>query len=112
MTSVVSVTYTTLGGLRAVVMTDFMQSVLLFGGALMVIATVTWQFGGLGWFPTTWHSNWDSQPVIRPPSNGSWPLVTPPQRDARWPRNSVWRVTGQHDQFRANPAAHNFGAWT
>jgi len=63
-TGVVSVTYTTLGGLRAVVMTDFIQTILLFGGALLVIATVTWHFGGLGWFPTNWHSNWDSQPVF------------------------------------------------
>ncbi|APZ96534.1 sodium:solute symporter family transporter [Fuerstiella marisgermanici] len=63
-TGVVSVTYTTLGGLRAVVMTDFMQTVLLFGGALMVLATVTWKFGGFGWLPTQWHDNWDSQPVF------------------------------------------------
>lgn len=63
-TGLVAVTYTTLGGLRAVVMTDFLQTVLLFGGAVLVLATVTWQFGGLGWFPTTWHSNWDSQPVF------------------------------------------------
>lgn len=63
-TGIVSVTYTTLGGLRAVVMTDFMQTVLLFGGALLVLATVTWDFGGLGWFPTKWHSNWDAQPVF------------------------------------------------
>jgi SSS family solute:Na+ symporter len=63
-TGIVSVIYTTLGGLRAVVMTDFLQTVLLFGGALLVLATVTWHFGGLGWFPTTWHSNWDSQPVF------------------------------------------------
>lgn len=63
-TGVVSVTYTTLGGLRAVVMTDFMQTILLFGGALLVLATVTWNFGGLSWFPTQWHENWDSQPVF------------------------------------------------
>lgn len=63
-TGIVSVTYTTLGGLRAVVMTDFMQTILLFGGALLVLATVTWNFGGLGWFPTKWHANWDSQPVF------------------------------------------------
>lgn len=63
-TGVVSVTYTTLGGLRAVVMTDFMQTVLLFGGALLVLLTVTWNLGGLSWFPTKWHANWDSQPVF------------------------------------------------
>ncbi|MEZ6127507.1 MAG: sodium-coupled permease [Planctomycetaceae bacterium] len=63
-TGIVSVIYTTLGGLRAVVMTDFLQTILLYGGALLVLATVTWNFGGIGWFPTTWHSNWDSQPVF------------------------------------------------
>ena len=63
-TGIVSVIYTTLGGLRAVVMTDFVQTILLFGGALLVLATVTWHFGGIGWFPTKWHSNWDPQPVF------------------------------------------------
>ncbi len=60
----VSLIYTTMGGLRAVVITDFMQTILLFGGALLVIATVTWDFGGFGWFPTTWQPNWDTQPVF------------------------------------------------
>jgi SSS family solute:Na+ symporter len=63
-TGLVSVTYTTLGGLRAVVVTDFMQTCLLFGGALLVLATVTWDFGGFGWFPTTWHESWDTQPFF------------------------------------------------
>ncbi len=63
-TCVVSIIYTTLGGLRAVVVTDFMQTVLLFGGALLVIATVTWDFGGFGWVPTKWQPHWDTQPVI------------------------------------------------
>lgn len=63
-TGLVSVIYTTLGGLRAVVVTDFMQTCLLFGGALLVLATVTWEFGGFGWFPTTWHENWDAQPFF------------------------------------------------
>ena len=63
-TGVVSVIYTTLGGLRAVVVTDFMQTMLLFGGALLVLLTVSWSLGGLGWFPTTWHPNWDTQPFF------------------------------------------------
>lgn len=62
-TGFVSLIYTSLGGLRAVVITDFMQTVLLFGGALLVVITVTWDFGGFGWFPTQWHSNWDTQPL-------------------------------------------------
>ena len=63
-TGFVSIIYTSIGGLRAVVVTDFMQTVLLFGGALLVIGTVTWKFGGFGWFPTEWQSTWDRQPFF------------------------------------------------
>lgn len=63
-TGMVAVVYTSLGGLRAVVVTDFMQTVLLFGGALLVLVTVSWDFGGVGWFPTTWQENWDTQPLV------------------------------------------------
>ncbi len=63
-TGIVSVIYTSLGGLRAVIVTDLMQSILLFGGALLVVGTVTYDFGGFGWFPTEWQPTWDSQPVF------------------------------------------------
>jgi SSS family solute:Na+ symporter len=63
-TGVVAVTYTTLGGLSAVVVTDFMQTALMLGGALLVVVTVTYDFGGLGWIPTSWQSHWDTQPII------------------------------------------------
>lgn len=60
----VAVGYTSLGGLRAVVITDFLQTVLLYGGALTVIAIVSVTMGGFGWFPTQWHANWDPQPIF------------------------------------------------
>lgn len=60
----VTVIYTSMGGLRAVVITDFMQTLLLYGGALLVIGTVTVEMGGFGWFPTEWRSNWDHQPFF------------------------------------------------
>jgi len=63
-TGVVAITYTSLGGLRAVVITDLLQTILLFGGALLVIGTVTWQMGGFSWFPTAWDPNWDTQPIF------------------------------------------------
>ncbi|MCA9429933.1 MAG: sodium-coupled permease, partial [Candidatus Omnitrophica bacterium] len=63
-TGLVSVIYTSLGGLRAVVVTDLIQTILLFGGALLVLGVVTWDFGGFGWFPTEWQANWDPQPVF------------------------------------------------
>ena len=63
-TGFVAVIYTSLGGLQAVVITDFVQTTLLLGGALLVLATITYDFGGFGWFPTHWQENWDTQPII------------------------------------------------
>ncbi len=63
-TGLVAVIYTSLGGLRAVVITDCMQTVLLYGGALLVLGTITYDLGGFSWFPTTWNPNWDTQPVF------------------------------------------------
>ncbi len=63
-TAAVAVAYTSVGGLRAVVVTDCIQSLLLFGGALLVLGIVTVELGGFEWFPTTWRDNWDSQPLF------------------------------------------------
>jgi SSS family solute:Na+ symporter len=63
-TGFVSVVYTSLGGLRAVVITDFVQASLLLGGAFLVIAMVTWDMGGFGWIPMQWQPHWDSQPLF------------------------------------------------
>ena len=63
-TGLVAVIYTSIGGLRAVVVTDFIQTVLLLGGALLVIVLVTVEMGGFGWFPRQWHTQWDVQPVM------------------------------------------------
>ncbi|WP_417851274.1 sodium:solute symporter family transporter [Thalassoglobus sp.] len=63
-TGTVAVVYTSLGGLRAVVITDAMQTILLYGGAVTVIAMVTWNMGGFGWFPTKWDPQWDKQPIL------------------------------------------------
>lgn len=59
----VSVIYTSLGGLGAVVITDFVQTLLLLGGALLVIILVTVSLDGFSWFPTVWQPTWDTQPV-------------------------------------------------
>lgn len=63
-TGTLAVVYSSIGGLRAVIVTDAMQTVLLYGGALLVIGTVSWDLGGFGWFPTQWHANWDPQPLF------------------------------------------------
>ncbi|MBD16559.1 MAG: sodium-coupled permease [Planctomycetaceae bacterium] len=63
-TGIVAVIYTSIGGLRAVVITDLMQTILLLGGAMLVIMMVTYDFGGFGWVPTTWQPHWDTQPLL------------------------------------------------
>lgn len=63
-TGFVAVVYTSLGGLRAVVITDFVQTILMLGGALLVILMVSVDQGGFSWFPTTWQDNWDHQPLF------------------------------------------------
>ena len=64
-TAVFAITYTSVGGLRAVVTTDLLQSLLLYGGALLVIGTITWKVGGFAWFPSEWQSAvWDRQPIF------------------------------------------------
>lgn len=63
-TGTVAVIYTSLGGLKAVVITDAMQTVLLYGGALTVIGVISYRMGGFGWFPTQWDEQWDTQPIL------------------------------------------------
>ena len=60
----VAITYASFGGLRAVVITDFVQFCLLCGGALLVVITVTIRLGGFGWFPTEWSPTWETQPLF------------------------------------------------
>ena len=69
----VTVAYTSLGGLRAVVVTDVFQSVVLFSGALLTLGLITYHFGGVGgWWPGAWPGHWpeprwgyDSDPHAR-----------------------------------------------
>lgn len=63
-TGLVAVVYATMGGMRAVVITDLMQSILLYGGAVLVIGVVTVRMGGFSWWPTEWNPNWDAQPFF------------------------------------------------
>ncbi len=55
-----TVIYSSMGGLRAVVMTDVVQTFILLGGAVAALGLITWNLGGVGgWWPTTWAPNWD-----------------------------------------------------
>jgi solute:Na+ symporter, SSS family len=57
---VITVAYTSMGGIRAVVMTDVLQTAILFGGAILTLGVITAEMGGVsGWFPKQWSPNWD-----------------------------------------------------
>lgn len=59
----VTIAYTSLGGMRAVVVTDVLQTVILFSGALLTLGLVTLQLGGVSsWWSSQWDANW--QPVV------------------------------------------------
>jgi SSS family solute:Na+ symporter len=56
----VTVVYTTMGGLKAVVVTDALQALILFAGALAPVLLITWQLGGVSaWWPQEWASHWE-----------------------------------------------------
>jgi len=63
-TGLVAVIYTSLGGLRAVVVSDVVQSIILMGGAVATLGIITWRMSGFSWFPTTWNPNWEAQPIF------------------------------------------------
>lgn len=59
-----TVIYTSIGGMRAVVFTDAAQSVIMCAGAIITIAVVSVALGGIdAWFPHHWESHWQ-KPVF------------------------------------------------
>ncbi|QDU56876.1 sodium:solute symporter family transporter [Aeoliella mucimassa] len=56
---VVTVVYSVLGGLRAVVMTDVIQTLILLMGAVVSLVIISYNLGGLSEiFPTSWPDHW------------------------------------------------------
>lgn len=56
---IVTVIYTSLGGLRAVVVTDVIQTFILILGAVTALTIITLSLGGVGaWIPDQWVSHW------------------------------------------------------
>lgn len=57
--ALITVFYTALGGIKAVVMTDAVQSFVLLGGAVLSIVLISFQFDSpLEWLPQEWLSHW------------------------------------------------------
>ncbi len=56
---VITLIYTAEGGLRAVVVTDALQSLIMFAGAIVIIVLVTRNMGGVAeWWPDHWYGHW------------------------------------------------------
>ena len=56
---VITVIYTSMGGLRAVVFTDVVQTLILFGGAVLTVVLISVRLGGVtAWWPDPWPAHW------------------------------------------------------
>ena len=56
---VITALYSSIGGLKAVVMTDTIQSITMLAGAVVTLAVITLRMGGVSeWWPSTWPSHW------------------------------------------------------
>ncbi len=61
---IVTLIYSAEGGMKAVVVTDAMQSLIMLLGAVVIIAVVTLNLGSIGaWWPTAWVAHWQ-EPVF------------------------------------------------
>jgi solute:Na+ symporter, SSS family len=59
MLALVTIVYTAMGGLRAVVVTDVIQSGILFGAAIVTVTTISIGLGGVqAWWPSQWPAHW------------------------------------------------------
>jgi SSS family solute:Na+ symporter len=55
----VTIIYTSMGGVRAVVITDVIQTAILFGAAIITIVSVSYCLGGVhAWWPQHWLEHW------------------------------------------------------
>ncbi|MEO6437404.1 MAG: hypothetical protein ABIP55_16795 [Tepidisphaeraceae bacterium] len=63
---IVTIAYTVLGGMRAVLVIDVMQFLIYFGSGLLVILYVAYLCGGLGWL-----IHWDTRAI----ADLNWPKV-------------------------------------
>ena len=69
----VTTTYTLVGGIRTVMVTEVLQSCMLILGAFLTIVLISIQLGGVGaWWPTHWEPHWRAQPIfsLDPPRAG------------------------------------------
>jgi len=59
----ICVFYTCLGGIKAVVWTDFIQIIIMYGVMILIMVKGTISVGGLS---TVWEKNWESGRIEAP----------------------------------------------
>ena len=68
--SLITVVYTAMGGLKAVVLTDVLQTAILLGGAILSLVLITRAMGGVGtWWPTCWEPTWQDPVLVYAPGS-------------------------------------------
>jgi SSS family solute:Na+ symporter len=59
MLGLVTMGYTSSGGIKAAVLADVIQSFILYFGAIVAVVLITVRLHGFSWFPTQWGPTWD-----------------------------------------------------
>ena len=58
---VITAIYSSAGGIKAVVTTDAIQAITMLVGAVVTVAVITYQMGGVSaWWPHEWPSHWQT----------------------------------------------------
>lgn len=58
---IITVIYSSEGGIRAVIVTDAVQSITMLAGAVVTLMVCSNRMGGIeGWWPKTWPANWQT----------------------------------------------------
>jgi SSS family solute:Na+ symporter len=58
---VLTAIYASMGGIRAVVMTDALQSITMLAGAMITLAVISFRLGGVAaWWPSEWPTHWQA----------------------------------------------------
>ena len=66
-----TIVYTAMGGLQAIVMVDAFQAILLFGGVMASLVIITHSLGGVGaWWPDHWLTTWEEPRWFHASQNG------------------------------------------
>jgi len=64
-TGLVTMTYTLLGGIRTVMITEVVQFFMLLAGAVLTLISISVRLGGIrAWWPSHWESHWQPQPLF------------------------------------------------